>query len=108
MREAAIQPYDALFDRIRQHLADLWCELLQRDQVGFEDNFFELGGDSIKLQFVVAHIEEHFEIELPLGTVFANPTIGAVAPEVLAAMAAAHAKSPELQTNEPTVAGGGT
>ena len=92
-----MQPYEALLEQIRKHLAELWCELLQRDHVGLEENFFELGGDSLKLQFVVAHIEERFAIEMPLSTVFANPAIAAIAPEVLAAMVAARSRSSEPQ-----------
>jgi acyl carrier protein len=30
-----------------QHIAAIWAELLELDEVGVEDNFFELGGDSL-------------------------------------------------------------
>jgi oxalate---CoA ligase len=51
-------------------MADIWAEILRRDQVGIYDNFFELGGDSLKIVRLFLKIEKKFYITLPLYTIF--------------------------------------
>ncbi|MGH8390012.1 MAG: non-ribosomal peptide synthetase [Pseudomonas sp.] len=41
------QHYVAPSNALEITLAQIWCEVLNVDQVGLNDNFFELGGDSI-------------------------------------------------------------
>ena len=41
------QDYVAPSNALEQTLAQIWCEVLNVEQVGLNDNFFELGGDSI-------------------------------------------------------------
>ena len=41
------QDYVAPSNELEQTLAQIWCEVLNVEQVGLNDNFFELGGDSI-------------------------------------------------------------
>ncbi|MGP6419790.1 non-ribosomal peptide synthetase [Pseudomonas putida] len=41
------QDYVAPSNELEQILAQIWCEVLNVEQVGLNDNFFELGGDSI-------------------------------------------------------------
>ena len=55
-------------------LAAIWGEVLGR-QVGIYDNFFELGGHSLLAVRLVAQIEQRFGKNLPLATLFQNPTI---------------------------------
>jgi enterobactin synthetase component F len=60
-------------------LAELWQQILGVERVGLHDNFFELGGDSLNVAEMVAQFSAHFEIELPLGSLFEAPTIADLA-----------------------------
>lgn len=44
--------------------------------VGIHDNFFELGGDSLLAVQIISQIREAFKIDIPLGDLFEQPTIG--------------------------------
>ncbi|MGA9380778.1 MAG: amino acid adenylation domain-containing protein, partial [Phormidium sp.] len=56
-------------------LAQIWSRILKLDYVGIKDNFFALGGHSLLVPYLVAQIKEHFDRNLPLATLFQNPTI---------------------------------
>src|SRR5262249_15582122 len=56
-------------------LARIWSEVLGIDRVGVKDDFFELGGHSLLATQIVARVRQSMRVELPLGTVFAMPTI---------------------------------
>jgi amino acid adenylation domain-containing protein len=58
-----------------QALADIWCEVLQLDQVGRDDNFFALGGHSLLATQVVSRIARRLHVDVPLRDIFQTPTI---------------------------------
>ncbi|WP_445638423.1 Amino acid adenylation domain-containing protein [Nostoc sp. DSM 114161] len=60
-------------------LAKIWAEILNVDRVGIHDNFFDLGGDSLLSVRLMKRIHNQFERELPLSTLFLNPTIESLA-----------------------------
>lgn len=60
-------------------LVSLWCEVLGIQQVGIHDNFFKLGGHSLSGTQLVSRIRRHWEIDLPLRTLFEAPTIAELA-----------------------------
>jgi enterobactin synthetase component F len=60
-------------------LALLWQQVLKVERVGLHDNFFDLGGDSLKAAEMAAQFPAWFEMELPLGSLFEDPTIPALA-----------------------------
>jgi len=62
-------------DRIEQQLAEIWSEILNLNPVGVKDNFFELGGHSLLAVKLMAKIQSGFGKQLPLATLFTNPTI---------------------------------
>lgn len=43
---------------VEQQLADIWADVLHRDQVSIHDNFFDLGGDSILSIQIVARANQ--------------------------------------------------
>jgi aryl carrier-like protein len=45
------------------------------DQFGVHDNFFNLGGDSLSATRLNARIRAAFQVNLPLGAIFREPTI---------------------------------
>lgn len=62
-------------DQAEADLAEMWAEVFKRKQVGVDDDFFALGGHSLIAVGLMARIEDHFEVELPLHVIFEAPTI---------------------------------
>ncbi|MEH2381686.1 MAG: amino acid adenylation domain-containing protein [Nostoc sp.] len=60
-------------------LAKIWAEVLNIERVGIYDNFFDLGGDSFLTVRLMKQIHKQFERELPLSSLFLNPTIESLA-----------------------------
>jgi acyl carrier protein len=67
---------------VEEVLAGIWVEVLGLDQVGIHDNFFELGGHSLLATQVMSRVRESFQVELPLRTLFENPTVGSLAVQI--------------------------
>ena len=63
------------------------------DEVGICDSFFDLGGHSLIATRLVSKVIERFQLELPLQSLFATPTI--------AEMAAVIAKHQAKKIGEP-------
>ncbi len=79
-------------------LAEIWKELLKVEEVGVDQNFFELGGHSLLVLQVIARIRRMFEVELPVRTVFEEPTLAGLATAVEKADAQGlKARTPILQ-----------
>ncbi len=68
-------------NELERRLATIWARVLKVKSVGPSDNFFEMGGDSLLALGLAAEIESAFARTVPLGVIFAAPTI-----EQLAAM----------------------
>jgi acyl carrier protein len=66
----------------QERLAGVWRNLLKVEQIGITDNFFELGGHSLMVMQVVARIRKEFEVEVPIRSLFEDPTIKGLAKEV--------------------------
>jgi acyl carrier protein len=64
---------------IESRLAQIWAEVLSLDQVGIHDNFFDLGGHSLAATRVVSQVIKHFQVQLPLKSLFESPTIAEMA-----------------------------
>ncbi len=62
-------------DTVEQQLQRIWSEVLQLSTIGVHDNFFELGGHSLLAVRLMAQIQQHFGLNLPLATLLASPTI---------------------------------
>jgi amino acid adenylation domain-containing protein len=79
-------------------LGEIWKELLKVEEVGVDQNFFELGGHSLLVLQVIARIRRLFEVELPVRTVFEEPTLAGLAASVEKAEAQGlKARTPILQ-----------
>ena len=56
-------------------LAELWQEVLLMGRISIHDSFFKLGGHSLKAARITARIAGKYGIEIPIKTIFENPTI---------------------------------
>ncbi|MFL5861450.1 MAG: thioesterase domain-containing protein [Solirubrobacteraceae bacterium] len=56
-------------------LAEIWSELLERDDIGPEDDFFELGGDSLLSVWLMEEIAKRTGKDLPLSLLLEGATI---------------------------------
>ncbi|WP_188576731.1 non-ribosomal peptide synthetase [Tistrella bauzanensis] len=64
-----------------EHLiAGIWSDILGRPAIGIDDDFFALGGHSLKAVRMVGRLNEALPVDVPLRTVFENPTIATLAP----------------------------
>jgi amino acid adenylation domain-containing protein len=79
---------------IEKVLGQIWAELLGLEQIGIHANFFDLGGHSLLATQVMSRLRGEFQVELPLRTLFEQPTIADLA-LVITEMQAAKAE----QTN---------
>jgi acyl carrier protein len=60
-------------------VAAIWGAVLGLDRIGATDNFFELGGHSLLLPQVMHRLRSAFQTEIPLRTLFDEPTVEALA-----------------------------
>ena len=60
-------------------LMRIWNDLVAVQEYGPEDNFFELGGHSLLVPQMLLRIEQDFGVDLPLGVVFEEATVRAIA-----------------------------
>jgi amino acid adenylation domain-containing protein len=68
-------------------VADIWADLLKLDHVGRDQNFFTLGGDSLRATRLIEALRTRFGVTLSLRSLFAAPTVEAVARSVSARIA---------------------
>jgi amino acid adenylation domain-containing protein len=60
-------------------IAGIWCEVFALETVSVFEDFFELGGDSLRATQVVSRMSVVFQIDLPLGALFKQRTVAALA-----------------------------
>ena len=58
-----------------EFLIELWSRLLVANRVGIHDDFFDLGGHSLLAVDMVKAVNEHFGIQIPVYSLFENPTV---------------------------------
>ncbi|HTF93414.1 MAG TPA: thioesterase domain-containing protein [Verrucomicrobiae bacterium] len=71
--------YVAPRDETEAILCKLWGEILKLDRVGIDDDFFAIGGHSLLAAKLFSRLDEHLGRSLPLGVLFAAPTVRALA-----------------------------
>jgi thioesterase domain-containing protein/acyl carrier protein len=62
-------------NQTEEELVKIWKELLQVPSIGVKDNFFELGGHSLLAVRMFTRINQTFNVNLPLATLFREATI---------------------------------
>jgi acyl carrier protein len=71
----AVRGYEAPQGEMETRLAQIWADVLKISRVGRNDNFFELGGHSLLAMQVMARIRHNFNLELPVRSIFDEPTV---------------------------------
>lgn len=74
--------YEAPRDEVEKQLAQIWETVLEKENIGIKDNFFELGGHSLKAIQVTSQIAQDMEVKVDLASIFASPTLEALADEI--------------------------
>jgi len=77
--EQEVAPSGAPQGETEEKIAQLLCEVLERDAVGRDDDFFDLGGDSISTLDLIFALEQEFGVELPVTIVYDAPTVASLA-----------------------------
>ncbi len=67
---------------IEDLLVSIWSNVLGLKSIGIHDNFFDIGGHSLKVMQVMARVRDSFSIDLPLQTLFREPTIAGLSREI--------------------------
>lgn len=86
---------NADFDPIQEKVAQIWCKVLRRSEVGLHDNFFELGGHSLLATQIIARVRSEFHVPVPLRVIFECPTVAGMA-DVIRKQAAASAAEDDV------------
>ena len=63
-------------------LSEIWSEVLQIEKIGVHDNFLELGGNSLAAIRITSRLNNVFDLELPVNTVFENSSIRQLADHI--------------------------
>jgi amino acid adenylation domain-containing protein len=67
---------------IEEGLAAIWSEALGLQHVSVTENFFALGGQSLLAMQVIMRIQERFQVNLSLNSIFESPTIQALSMQI--------------------------
>jgi amino acid adenylation domain-containing protein/non-ribosomal peptide synthase protein (TIGR01720 family) len=76
------EEYIAPQTEVEKKIASIWSEVIKVERVGREDHFFMLGGHSLLATQAVSRVQDIFQIELPLRTIFEKPRLSEFAEEV--------------------------
>ncbi|MGE5324221.1 MAG: amino acid adenylation domain-containing protein [Actinomycetota bacterium] len=83
MRPELSQQYVAPKSALETIVAGIFGEVLKIERVGTLDSFFELGGHSLIASQAVSRIRQLLTAELPLKTIFEEPTVSGLAAAIL-------------------------
>jgi amino acid adenylation domain-containing protein len=74
--------YEAPRTPTEADILTLWQEVLGIEPIGRHESFMELGGDSLRAVQLMLRVCEHFQIDLPLITIYVHPTVAEIAAHV--------------------------
>ncbi len=56
-------------------VAQIWADLLDRDQISAEDQFFVIGGDSLSAVAMISRVNKAFDCDLDVTAIFETPLL---------------------------------
>lgn len=71
--------YMAPQNETEQKLAEIWEEVLGKENIGTMDNFFDLGGNSLKIVKMIGMVNAVFNKKIPVINAFKYPSISTLA-----------------------------
>ena len=80
--------YIAPSSNVERVLVKIWRDVLRCESIGVNDHFFELGGNSLTAVQVIGRIQATLGVLVPVADLFAHPTLGRFADQVLGHMTA--------------------
>lgn len=83
---------------IESTIVAIMKHVLNLKQIGVHDHFFTLGGHSLLATQLIAHVNDSFQVDLPLRAVFESPTVAELAEAIEAAQWVA--RSVELESDD--------
>ena len=66
-------------ESVEQRVAAIWRRVLKLEHVDSTSNFFDVGGNSLRMIQLQSEVKRHFGKSIPVGVLFAHPTIRALA-----------------------------
>lgn len=66
-----------------KHLCEIWQDMLGVEQVGIADNFFDLGGSSLSATRLIARVNQSFDVQLEIKTLFQCKDLSALANTII-------------------------
>lgn len=69
-------PQKAFLNGAGQAIAQIWEEILQKEEIHPSENFFQVGGDSLLAVRMTARISAHVGRDVPVSQVFSHPKLG--------------------------------
>lgn len=94
---------------IERAIARIWRELLGISEIGLDDNFFAMRGHSLMAMRLISRLRDAFQVEVPLGRLYAAPTIAGLSQTIEEAiLAQLEALSEEEARSMVQSADGGT
>ena len=82
--ESYVTVYEPPEGELEQAIAGIWQDVFRIKRVGRNDNFFQLGGDSLVGIELMETLAARLQIQLPVVTLFLNPTIREMAAMIAA------------------------
>jgi len=69
-------------DEYQQGLSEIWQDILGLKSISIHDDFFAIGGHSLSATRIMSRIRGRFQVEIPFGTLFENPTLAKLAARI--------------------------
>jgi|SRR5215831_5224107 len=86
---------------MEEALVRIWSDCLGVEPVGITDNFFDFGGHSLRATRVLTRVQAEFGVQLSLATLFKNPTIEAMAAEIVEVLSGVSGPTACLHQDSP-------
>lgn len=96
LAEALERDFVALATDTERTVETIWREVLRCGPLGGQQNFFAIGGDSLRGARIIALLNERFELNLPVVTLFRHPELADFAAEIERARGARDALEQDL------------